>query len=182
MVLVLRNTFVGGRHAGLQTSIGILAGNLVHITYCVLGIGLLVSQSIVAFSMLKYAGAAYLIYLGVMSFRAGAKTLDIDDIDRRRLTHSWFVQGFLNNLLNPKGTLFYLGIFTVVIRPDTSASATMLLICIMMLVSACFWPIFVYTLDQPRIRRLIERSQQTVDRIFGALLIGLGLRLASTER
>ena len=182
MVLVLRNTFVGGRHAGLQTSIGVLAGNLVHITYCVLGIGLLVSQSIVAFSMLKYAGAAYLIYLGVMSFRAGAKTLDIDDIDRRRLTHSWFVQGFLNNLLNPKGTLFYLGIFTVVISPDTSASAMMLLICIMMFVSACFWPIFVYTLDRPTIRGFIERSQQTVNRIFGVLLIGLGLRLASTER
>src|SRR5687768_4692965 len=76
MVLVLRNTFVSGRHAGLQTSIGILSGNLVHITYCVLGIGLLISQSIIAFSALKYAAAAYLIYLGIISFRSGARTLD----------------------------------------------------------------------------------------------------------
>src|SRR5574341_1272938 len=79
MVLVLRNTFTSGRRAGLQTSMGILSGNLVHITYCVLGIGLLISRSIVAFSTLKYAAAAYLIYLGIMSFRSGAKTLDTND-------------------------------------------------------------------------------------------------------
>ena len=79
MVLVLRHTFVGGRRAGLQTSMGILSGNLVHITYCVLGIGLLISQSILAFSALKYAAAAYLIYLGIMSFRSGDKRLDTND-------------------------------------------------------------------------------------------------------
>src|SRR5215204_6427112 len=76
MVLVLRNTLVSGRRAGVQTSIGILSGNLVHITYCIIGIAVLISQSIVAFSVLKYAGAAYLICLGVMSFRAGSKALD----------------------------------------------------------------------------------------------------------
>ena len=179
MVLVLRNTFVNGRRAGLQTSIGILSGNLVHITYCLFGIGLLISQSVVAFSALKYAAAAYLIYLGIMSFRSGARTLDTNNIDRQRPTRTWFVQGFVNNLLNPKGTLFYLGVVTTVITPDTSASAMLLLILSMMLVSACFWLFFVYTLDRPTIREFIERSQQTVNRICGALLLLLGLRVAS---
>src|SRR5688572_9060076 len=123
MVLVLRNTFVSGRRAGLQTSMGILSGNMVHITYCVLGIGLLISQSIAAFSALKYAGAAYLIYLGIMSFRSGTKTLDTNEIEGRRPNGTWFVQGFVNNLLNPKGTLFYLGVFTMVITSETSTSA-----------------------------------------------------------
>src|SRR5688572_19417256 len=128
MVLVLRNTFVSGRHAGLQTSIGILSGNLVHITYCVLGIGLLISQSIIAFSALKYAAAAYLIYLGIISFRSGARTLDATDRDGWRPDRTWFIQGLVNNLLNPKGTLFYLGVFTAVITPDTSASTMLVLI------------------------------------------------------
>src|SRR5688500_12308993 len=92
MVLVLRNTFVSGRRAGRQTSIGILSGNLVHITYCLFGIGLLISQSVVAFSALKYAAAAYLIYLGIMSFRSGARTLDTNVIDGRRPNRTWFVQ------------------------------------------------------------------------------------------
>ena len=182
MVLVLRNTFVSGRGAGLQTSMGILSGNMVHIAYCVLGIGLLISQSIMAFSALKYAGAAYLIYLGIMSFRSGAKTLDTNAIEGRRPNRTWFVQGFVNNLLNPKGTLFYLGVFTMVMTPETPASAMLLLIFSMMLVSASFWLVFVYTLDRPTIRESIDRSQQTVNRIFGGLLVLLGMRVASMSR
>ncbi len=182
MVIVLRNTFLGGRLAGLQTSLGVLAGNLVHITYCVLGIGWLISQSILAFTALKYAGAAYLIYLGIMSYRSGATTLDTSSIESRRRNRTWFVQGFVNNVLNPKGTLFYLGVFTIVITPETSASATLVLILIMMLVSASFWLFFVYTLDRAIIREFIERSQQIVNRTFGVLLVFLGLRVASMER
>jgi threonine/homoserine/homoserine lactone efflux protein len=181
MVLVLRNTFVSGRGAGLQTSMGILSGNLVHITYCVLGIGLLISQSIMAFSALKFAAAMYLIYLGIASFRSGATTLDTESDGRRRNT-SWFVQGFINNLLNPKGTLFYLGVFTTVITPETSTSATLLLIFSMMLVSASFWLFFVHTLGRPTIRRFVERSQRTVNRICGLLLVLLGIRVASLAR
>ena len=182
MVLVLRNTFVNGRRAGLRTSMGILSGNLVHITYCMLGIGLLISQSIAAFSALKYAGAAYLIYLGIMSFRSDARTLDTNDIEGRQTDRTWFVQGFVNNLLNPKGTLFYLGVFTMVITPETSPSAMLLLIFSMMLVSASFWLFFVYTLDRPTIREFIERSQHAVNRIFGVLLVLLGVRVASMSR
>lgn len=182
MILVLRNTFVGGRAAGLQTAIGILTGNLVHITYCVLGIGLLISRSILAFSVLKYAAAAYLVYLGVVSVRSGVKPLDTSDHPGQRRGRTWFVQGCVNNLLNPKGTLFYLGMFTLVITPETSTGVMLLLILSMMLVSASFWLFFVYTLDRPVIRASIERSQQTVSRIFGALLLLLGIRVAAMSR
>jgi RhtB (resistance to homoserine/threonine) family protein len=182
MLLVLRNTFAGGRRAGLHTSAGILSGNLVHITYCVLGIGLIISQSIRAFSTLKFAAAAYLVYLGVMSLRSGAQTLDPHDVQGRRPDSMWFVHGFVNNLLNPKGTLFYLGVFTTVITPDTSARTMLVLILSMMLVSASFWIVFVLTLDRPMIRHSLERSQQTMSRICGALLILFGIRVASMSR
>jgi threonine/homoserine/homoserine lactone efflux protein len=182
MVLVLRNTFAGGRPAGLQTSIGILCGNLVHITYCVLGIGLLISRSILAFSALKYAAAAYVIYLGIMSIRSGATNLDVRNVPDRRRKGSWFVQGFVNNLLNPKGTLFYLGVFTTIITAETSRSAMFLLIIIMMLISAVFWIGFVHVLDRRALRDVVERSQQRVSRLLGAVLILLGLRVASMSR
>jgi RhtB (resistance to homoserine/threonine) family protein len=182
MVLVLRNTFVSGRRAGLQTSMGILSGNLIHITYCMLGIGLLISQSILAFSAFKYAAAAYLIYLGIISFRSGATTVDTNGVDGLQSHRRWFVQGFVNNVLNPKGTLFYLGVFTIVITPETSASAKLLLIAIMMLISASFWLFFVYTLDRPSVREFIDRSQQTVNRICGVLLVLLGVRVAAMSR
>jgi threonine/homoserine/homoserine lactone efflux protein len=160
----------------------VLAGNLVHITYCLLGIGVIISQSILAFSALKFAGAAYLIYLGIVSVRSGATTLDTSEIGERRPNRTWFVQGLVNNLLNPKGTLFYLGVFTTVIEPETPARTMLVLVLAMMAVSASFWLLFVYTLDLPIIRRSIERSQLTVNRIFGALLILLGIRVASMSR
>jgi threonine/homoserine/homoserine lactone efflux protein len=182
MILVVRNTVVGGRGAGLQTSAGILAGNLVHITYCVLGIGLIISRSILAFSALKFAGAAYLIYLGIVSLRSGGTTLDTNTTGERPSNRTWLLQGFVNNLLNPKGTLFFLGVFTTVIAPDTSAGTMVLLVLTMMTVSASFWLLFVYTLDHPIIRRSIERSQLTMTRLLGAVLILFGIRVASMSR
>jgi threonine/homoserine/homoserine lactone efflux protein len=132
--------------------------------------------------VLKWAAAAYLIYLGVMSFRSGAETLDTDDVDRRPIHSAWFIQGFVNNLLNPKGALFYLGVFTIVITPETSAGTMLVLSFTMMLVSASFWLVFVCTLARPTIRGFINRSQQTVNRVFGVLLILLGMRVASAQR
>ena len=184
MVIVMRNTIVGGRAGGLQSSLGVLAGNMVHITYCAIGIGWLISESILAFSILKYAGAAYLIYIGVMSFRAKDMTLSAEAKAelQKNAGKSWFLQGFLNNILNPKGTLFYLGVFTMVITPETSTATTLLLVLIMMSVSALFWLFFVYTLNSTIVRNVLERGQKTVNRVFGGMLIFLGIRVAFMER
>ena len=182
MILVLRNTVVSGRRAGLHTSLGVLAGNMVHITYCVLGIGLLISQSIAAFATLRYAGAAYLIYLGIMSFRSGNNPPDTRPIHQHPPRQPSFVQGFVNNLLNPKGTLFYLGVFTTVITPDTPLSAMAVLILAMMTISTSFWLLFVYTLDRPGIRGIAQRSQRTMNRVSGVVLIAFGVRVALSQR
>ena len=181
MVLVLRNTFVAGRRAGLRTSCGVLAGNLVHITSGLLGIGWLISKSILAFAVLKYAAAAYLIYLGVMSLRSGGTTLEAGRGEGGRSGH-WLLQGFVSNVLNPKGALFYLGVFTVVIAPGTSAATVLVLVCSMMLVSTSFWLLFVSTLDRPVVRERIAQSQRAVNRVSGGLLILLGVRVAFAER
>lgn len=185
MIIVMRNTILDGKRAGLATSLGVLAGNLVHIAYCAVGIGWLISQSILAFSILKYAGAAYLIYLGIMSLRGAGRGVSLEAGDsggmaRARRAH--VVQGFLNNILNPKGTLFYLGLFTVVITPQTSAGGVLLLVATTVSISALFWVFFVATLDAPLVRRVIEKGQGLVNRVFGGVLILLGLRVATLER
>ena len=157
---------------------------MVHITYCAIGIGWLISESILAFNILKYAGAAYLIYIGIMSFRAKDMALSAETKAgmQKNVGKSWFLQGFLNNILNPKGTLFYLGVFTLVITPETSTATTLLLVLIMMSVSALFWLFFVYTLDSSMVRNVLERGQKIVNRVFGGLLIFLGIRVAFMER
>lgn len=181
MVIVIRNTLVGGRSAGYKTSFGILAGNFVHVTYCVAGIGWLIANSIVAFGVLKLAGAAYLIFLGFSSFRHNDMTRTAS-IDAHQLSRTWFVQGFFNNVLNPKGTLFFLGVFTTVITPDTPVETTIMLVAIMLLMCALFWVTLVLTLETSGVRRFIERSQNVVQRVFGVVLISLGLRVAFLSR
>jgi threonine/homoserine/homoserine lactone efflux protein len=181
MVIVVRNTVIGGRGAGLRTSCGVLTGNLVHIAYCAIGIGWLISQSILAFSILKYAGAAYLVYLGLKSLLSRGAAPEAAP-RRPARGRTWFVQGFLNNILNPKGTLFYLGVFTLVITPETSVPGVLLLVAVMMAISASFWLCFVWTLDLGVVRRALERGRTVVDRVFGGLLIFLGIRVAVLER
>jgi threonine/homoserine/homoserine lactone efflux protein len=182
MILVLRNTVVAGRRAGLHTSLGILIGNLVHITYGVLGIGWLISRSILAFEVLRYAAAAYLIYLGIVSFRSREKRIETAEPVGWRSSKNFFAQGFVSNVLNPKGALFYFGVFTMVIVPGTSASAMLVLIISMLLVSSSFWVMFVWTLDRPGVRGLFERSRVTVTRALGGLLVVLGVRVAFVDR
>lgn len=179
LALVARNTVIGGKHAGGWTSVGILCGNLVHIGYCLLGIGWLIANSIIAFTILKLAGGAYLIFLGIQSFRA---RLDLDPAKPQSgRQHQWWLQGLLNNLLNPKGPLFYLGMLAVFVHPDSSALYLILLVCTTIGISAFFWVLFVYVLQINAVRQRLQKAATWVNRILGAVLVGLGIRLWLSE-
>jgi RhtB (resistance to homoserine/threonine) family protein len=183
MIIVLRNTLLHGRAAGLMTSLGVLTGNLVHIGYCAVGVGFLISKSIVAFSILKYLAAAYLLYLGITSIRHAGDRFSLDAAARQgRTQRSSWMQGFLNNILNPKGTLFYLGVFTMIVTPQTSAAGVAVLVATTISVSAAFWVVFVMTLDAAPVRRVLEGAQAMVSRALGGVLILLGLRIAVADR
>lgn len=181
LALVTRNTVIGGKHAGGWTSAGILTGNLVHIGYCLLGIGWLIANSILAFTILKLAGGAYLIFLGVQSFRARI-VYEGDSEEPRQTRHSqWWLQGLLNNLLNPKGPLFYLGMLAVFVRADSSPLYLILLVCTTIGISAFFWVLFVYVLQIGAVRERLHAAAKWVGRILAAVLIGLGIRLWLSE-
>lgn len=186
MIIVMRNTFQGGRTSGLRTSLGVLCGNLVHVSYCALGVGWLISNSIVAFNVLKYAGAAYLVYLGIRSLMAGSRSLAAARLapadGSAHSSKGAFVQGFVNNILNPKGTMFYLGVFTLVIRPDTPLLHTTIFVVTMMSISTAFWLVFVHALNSAVTRRILNKGQDAINRIFGAVLIAVGLKVAVAER
>jgi threonine efflux protein len=175
LALVTRNTIVGGKSAGGWTSAGILTGNLVHLSYCLLGVGW-IATSPVAFTILKLAGGAYLIFLGLQSFRASptaSETTTAPSNQGRR----WWVQGLLNNLLNPKGPLFYLGVFAVFVHPTSGFLYLGLLIVTTMGIAAAFWVLFVYVLQTARVRSRLLASSQWINRLLGIVLIALGIRL-----
>ena len=99
--MIMRNSLTYSRRAGIMTSIGFALGASVHFTYCLLGIGLIISQSVVAFNIVKLVGAAYLIYIGVKSLKA--KPVKMDDLEKGKNKTMSDVQaircGFVTNLL-----------------------------------------------------------------------------------
>ena len=86
--------------------------------------------------------------------------------DSRPIT-SW--QGLVNNVLNPKGSLFYLGVFGQLVTPEMSFAQTTLLIVAMVRVSAVFWIVFIQTLHLPVIRAGLDKSKVAIDRVFGVV-------------
>ncbi len=175
MALVMRNTLAGGQRRGRLTALGVLSGNLGHIGYCVFGIALLVLKSPRTYTALRLASAGYLVYLGVQGLRSVKGDDDAcgpsDDANSYR-------EGFINNLLNPKGSLFYLGVFSQVITLDTSPWQTISMVAVMMTVSAVFWWLFVQTLHLPVIRVGLTHWKVAINRAFGVVLILIGASIA----
>lgn len=182
MLLVMQSTLTGDRRQGLLTSLGVLTGNLVHISYCALGVGYVIAHSVVAYSVLKYAGAGYLVFLGISGLRSAARPSG-EGPSTVPVTRSLsaYLRGLTNNLLNPKGALFYLGVFTQVIKPGTGTGQALLLILAMVATSALFWVVFVHTLHLPITRGFLARSRRMVEGVFGGLLLLLGLRVATQD-
>lgn len=117
--VVTRNSMMLSRRAGILTAVGIGGGILVHVSYTLIGIGLIIQQSLWLFNMIKLIGAAYLIWLGVKMVRAKPTSAQPDT--GIASVSDWIVlrTGFLNNALNPKATVFIVSLFMQVLSPQT---------------------------------------------------------------
>lgn len=182
--VVVRESVTQGQRAGLWTALGVGSGIFVHIAYSLLGIGLIVSQSILLFNLFKWLAAGYLVYLGWKALRARpqleAATLTAGPVPTRRARQA-FTVGFVTNGLNPKATLFFLSLFTVVISHDTplavQAGYGLYLAC----ATTLWFCLVAWLFSRDRVRAGFARMGHWFDRLTGAVLIALGARLALSE-
>ncbi|WP_336714318.1 LysE family transporter [Arthrobacter sp. USHLN218] len=179
------NTMSNALNTGFRRSIwGILgqqAALVVHLAIVALGVGLLVASSPTAFYAIKYAGAAYLIYLGVRQLLAKPEAEEAVALSRRNEpAWSMFRRGLWVNLLNPKAVVFFLAFVPGFIRPETPLApqymvlgATIVLIDILVM-----W--FFFAAAARTFQRFTRstRGQRIMSTVFGALFIGVGLLLA----
>ncbi len=182
--VVVRESVAQGRRAGSWTALGVGCGIFVHVAYSLLGIGLIVSQSIVLFNLFKWLAAAYLVYLGWRALRARPMNLEaIDGANAPVARSAWraFVIGFVTNGLNPKATLFFLSLFTVVISPDTPLLVQAGYGLYLAGATALWFLLVAWLFSRGRVRAGFARMGHWFDRLTGAVLIGLGVRLAVSE-
>ena len=181
--VVVKNSLVHSRRAGVWTAGGVTAGNLPHIVFGLLGVTVIVSQSVLLFNTLKWLGAAYLIYLGVrgvLTKRPSADdaqasfVLTRDDMASRQA----FWHSFLISVLNPKVALFYLVLFTQAVRPDTPAWAHAVFALTVIGVTFGIHALLALFASHTSVRVRFQASLHWVERVTGAVLIALGVRLA----
>jgi threonine/homoserine/homoserine lactone efflux protein len=108
MLYVIARSTAQGTKAGIMSSLGVMTGCTVHIIAAMVGLSAIIAESAIAFNIIKYAGAAYLIYLGVRSLLSKKKSFEIDTAINKLSYSKLFWQGALTNVLNPKVTFFFL--------------------------------------------------------------------------
>ena len=188
VLYIVTNALKSGVRAGMVAALGIVSGCFVHVFAAALGVGALLATSAAAFTVLKWVGAAYLMWMGVklLLAKGGASVVPVagaatrEPVDLGRV----YRQGFLTNVLNPKVALFFLAFVPQFIAPGTPDKVTAFLL-LGLLFNLNSLPInFGYAwLASWAANRVgaVQRAMHWLDRAAGAMFIGFGLKLAMSD-
>jgi len=177
--LVVRNALAVGASAARRTALGSSAGLLVWGVASACGVAAVLNASAEVFTVVKLAGAAYLMWLGLQAIRhAGAH-----EPGGTQRSGSPFRQGLLCNLLNPKAGIFFTALLPQFVSPQDPALLVSLLMTAIAAAASLAW-LSVYATLVPRAGDVLRRPpvRRALDRVTGTVLIGLGVRLALTRR
>lgn len=180
--VVTRNSLGHSRRIGVWSAAGVALGILVHVAYCLAGVGVLLSTSPLLFTVVRAAGAGYLIWVGLRGLLARPGASAPATPEGRPTVTAWggLRMGFLTNALNPKATLFFLGLFTQVIRPATPVVVELVYAAEMVLVTFGWFALVALALSHAAVERRLGTVRHHVDRGMGAALAGFGIWMAAS--
>ncbi|MGE4506205.1 MAG: LysE family translocator [Desulfovibrionaceae bacterium] len=181
---ILSHTVKGGKKAGTAAMLGIWTGALGHVLLAALGLSAIVAASATAFTVVKWAGVAYLLWLGFQALRSDGDDMKIGDAPAR--SHgAIFRQGILIDLLNPKVATFFLAFLPQFVVPGAGPVWAQLMLhgVLIIVTAALVEPPLILLGDRVTARLRASRSFRAwLDRVLGGVLVALGLRLAFVER
>jgi RhtB (resistance to homoserine/threonine) family protein len=181
--IATKNTLTVGRSGGLKTALGTCCALLIHTSAAVLGLSAIIVKSALLFSVFKYVGAVYLIYLGVKTLwslkkREEAASVEMNT-DKQFENTSCFKQGFLTNILNPKVAVFFLTFLPQFVDPGSNTFIPFLIMGITYTVLTSIWfLLYVYLINQISAFMKRPKAQNMIEGITGTILIGFGIKLA----
>jgi threonine/homoserine/homoserine lactone efflux protein len=181
VLFIVARSVEHGRLAGFVTDLGIHSATLVHVLAAALGLSALLASSALAFSIVKYAGAAYLIWLGLKKVFGPAAAAEVG-VESKRLGYArLFRDGFIVNLLNPKTAIFFLAFLPQFVDPGRGHVATQVAILGLMFTGLGFISDGCYALAASAAAQWLKRSRDYLRAeryISGVVFIGLGLTAA----
>jgi threonine/homoserine/homoserine lactone efflux protein len=183
--LVMARTFSQGRRAGTLTAIGLNIGTLFHSVAAALGLSAVLASSALAFAIVKYAGAAYLIYLGIRALRTPASTAPRATTRHVGAFRHPLVQAVVTGVLNPKVALFFLAFLPQFVDPTRGSVLLQFLVlgASMAVLDTLYEVMLVYLISRVS-RRYTSSAPVAIwqSRVCGSVLVELGLRLLAQER
>lgn len=180
--IVLRYAVRFGRQQALAASIGIGAAILLHVTWSLVGIAVLIQTTPWLFKVLSLAAAGYLAYIGLMALRSKApqhpeQAIAHNAEETAPSGGKAFIAGFITNGLNPKATLFFLSLFAVIISPVTPLSYKIIYGVYMALATAAWFCMLSMLLTHTKVRAFLLLKGYWFDRMMGVLLLALAMHL-----
>jgi threonine/homoserine/homoserine lactone efflux protein len=181
VLYVVTRSVAQGRRAGAVSVLGVGLGNFSHAVAAAIGVSAIIASSATAFTIVKYAGAAYLIYLGIRALLARRQT-PVAVPERARTDRRLFWEGFLVDFLNPKVALFFLAFFPQFIDPAQGPIATQMLMLGAVFTSLGLLSDGGYALTAGALgSRLRAGRAERLQRASGAIYLGLGVSAALAE-
>ena len=185
MIYLLSRTIAQGKKAGVAAAFGINLGGYFHLTAAILGISAVIATSSFAFALLKWCGAAYLIYIGLQAILSKS-TLKLDEGHKaHRALKTIFWQGFISDALNPKVAIFFVSLLPQFIQPEADNTLSQLLLLgITLNIIALPINLAIVCFSHSVTKRLKQsnRMSKSLKNAMGFIFIGLGLRLANEQR
>jgi len=191
--LVLKQSIACGRRTAVWTSVGIGAGILLHVGYSLLGLGLLIRSSELWFNVVKYAGAAYIAWVGVQALRSKPRAMNetenaegvVGEVSEGvkgeaggGMERGAFAMGFLTNALNPKATLFFISLFVMIVNPATPKLVQAGYGLWMAVATAAWFSLVSVIFTHAEVRRRFLRHGHWIDRALGVVFLGFAVSLA----
>lgn len=185
MLYVLSRTILGGKSVGIASTLGAACGGIVHVFFAALGVSAILATSAFAFTIVKYVGAIFLIYLGLKMILSACKSIDFSIVKRKEDNKveikSAFYQGIISEILNPKTAIFFLAFIPQFIQPVEGNLFGQFLVLGMVVVIFNTIPDFLISYFSKPIEHLWNTSitfRKAQQASSGVCLVGLGIYLA----
>lgn len=183
-IYILGNSISSGRKVGIMSALGTSTGCIVHTVMAALGLSVILAKSAIAFNMVKYLGAIYLIFLGVRTIMSKASFITKKNKNEEKSIKKIFFQGAMIDVLNPKVALFFLAFLPQFINPNTSYGIIpFLMLGFSYIIVATIWCIILAIFSSAISTKMseIKGMDGFVNKFTGILFICLGLNLLTAK-
>lgn len=185
-IFILSRSIAQGKKAGVMSVLGIATGSLVHTTLAALGLSVIIAKSIVVFNIIKYAGAAYLVYIGykMLTDRSQLNTEAATGVDKANLKRI-YRDAVITNVLNPKVALFFIAFLPQFIDPAfKNTILPFMLLGISFTITGAIWCLILAAFASIIAEKLKSNKKLSdyINKTCGVVLIALGIKVAFTGR